>query len=173
MSSQPAIPEGYRRLTFGEKRVRGDLAWTWTSPECLSLGWVVIEEGGVIDDGHVPTIRPIKPPPPTIDVTMEITKAVIEDHVKGEIETYESLPGLWTVAMNRMAITHEDSEDDAKHTAEKLGIALHNSILKFVESRGAATATRIKQLRAEVDRLHKENAGEWHKGYQACLKETR
>lgn len=49
--------------------------------------------------------------------------------------TYESLPGLWTVALHRLAICHEKTEEDARHTASMIGNALHNSIVEFLKTR--------------------------------------
>lgn len=50
----PTPPAGYRLRAAGEQRKPGDLAWTWTTPECSEVGWTPVMEAGIIDDGHVP-----------------------------------------------------------------------------------------------------------------------
>ena len=71
------IPDGYRILTMGERKQRGDLAWTWNSPDCVELGWVSVESG-IVDEGHVVTIRKLKP-------EKKIEKKVMEKHSLQEI----------------------------------------------------------------------------------------
>lgn len=70
---------------------------------------------------------------PMLTVHAAFTKGDIERHVANEVSFYESLPGLWTVALNGLAITSEKSKEDAEHTASMLSVALHNSIVKLLE----------------------------------------
>lgn len=54
------VPNNWCLLKLGEKLMKGDLAWTWDSPDCINLGWIPITTNGVIDSGHVPVIRKIE-----------------------------------------------------------------------------------------------------------------